>query len=386
MNITKDIIYAGVYDKDIDLFEGQYPVKDGITYNSYIIADEKTAVMDGVDGHFTDEWLSGLAEKLGGRSPDYIVVHHMEPDHSASLGAFLKAYPQAKMVASAQAVKLAQNYFKTDLSQRSIAVKDGDVLELGKHVLRFVSAPMVHWPEVMVSYDECDKTLFTADAFGTFGPFEGYEDWSAEASRYYFGIVGKFGVQVQALLKKLSALQVSMILPLHGPVLKEQAAECVKLYSQWSSYAPEEDGAVICYASVYGNTRAAAKELAEKLVQKGQGNVCVFDLARCDQSEAMAAAFRYSKLVLASPTINGNVFPAVKNFITALADHSFQKRFAAFIEAGMWAPASGKLMGDMLAACKDMEFAASKVKITASIDEAGHAAIDALADEIAARK
>ncbi len=383
MIITEDILYAGVFDEEIDLFEGQYPVENGVTYNSYIIMDSKVAVMDGVDGRFSGVWLAGIEEKLQGRQPDYIVVHHMEPDHGASVWAFLKKYPGAKMVASAQAVKVAQNYFLQDLSERCVAVKEGDVLELGKHTLHFVAAPMVHWPEVMVSYDSCSKALFSADAFGTFGPFEWDDDWACEARRYYFGIVGKFGAQAQNLLKKAAGLDISMILPLHGPVIKEKLAYCVDLYQKWASYTPECDGVAVCYASVYGGTKAAAEELVKQLESSGQHQIELFDLARCDQSEALEAAFRYPKLVLASPTINSNVFPAVKSFITALADHNYQKRLVALVETGMWAPCSAKIMGDLLAGCKEITFANTRVKITGHVKDDDIAAIKALTSELA---
>ena len=382
MNLTADILYAGVYDRELDLFEGQYPVENGATYNSYIIMDSKVAVMDGVDGRFSDAWLKGIEEKLQGRQPDYIVVHHMEPDHGASVFAFLEKYPKAMMVASAQAVKVAQSYFLADLSQRAVTVKEGDVLDLGRHKLRFIAAPMVHWPEVMVSFDDADGVLFSADAFGTFGSFEGSGDWAGEAARYYFGIVGKFGIQAQNLLKKAAGLNIKMILPLHGPVLKDNAAQCVDLYSKWTSYTPEDEGVTLCYASVYGGTKAVAETLAAELEKNGQHIVEVFDLARCDQSAALAAAFRHSRLVLASPTINGNVFPAVKNFIAALADHNYQKRFIALIETGMWAPCSAKCMTELLGGCKDITFSSTKVKVTGHASEADLACVKALALEL----
>ena len=385
MNITKDIQYVGVYDKDIDLFEGQYPVKDGVTYNSYIIADQKIAVMDGVDGRFADVWLNGVVQKLHGKEPDYIVVHHMEPDHSASVEAFLSMFPNSKMVATAQAIKVAQEYFLKDLSQRSVTVKEGDKLELGRHTLHFMTAPMVHWPEVMVSYDDYDNALFSADAFGKFGPFDGDSVWTNEARRYYFGIVGKFGIPVQSLLKKVSRFPVAMILPLHGPVLKETVDYCVDLYKKWSTYTPERDGVTICYASVYGGTKGVVEELVRQLDRKGQRNISVFDLARCDQSEALAEAFRYPKLVLASPTINANVFPAVKNFITALTDHNYQNRFIAFIETGMWSPCSGKCMADLLRGCKGVSFDSVRLKVVGRADDEEFKGIMDLATEIASK-
>ena len=385
LNITKDILYVGVEDRDIDLFEGQYPVPDGITYNSYILMDEQTAVLDGVDGRFADEWLDNIAGALGAKDPDLIVVHHMEPDHSAGLAKFLERYPKAKIVTSAQALKMGQNLFKADLSGRAVIVKDGDTLCLGVHTLRFISAPMVHWPEVMVSFEEQDKVLFSADAFGKFGRFDDYEDWACEAARYYFGIVGKFGAQVQALLKKVSAYPVETVCPLHGPVLKETLGSCVELYNTWSSYVPERNGVAIAYASVYGNTEALAVALAEMLRSKGQPKVELFDLARDDVSEAVEEAFRSSKLVIASPTINGDVFPAVKSYIDTLAAHNFQNRFVALIESGMWAPSTAKRMAEMLAGCKDLVFAETAVKMTGSPDGTVLAQLEKLADELVSR-
>ncbi|MBQ9827023.1 MAG: FprA family A-type flavoprotein [Firmicutes bacterium] len=386
LNIAKDILYAGVEDRDTDLFEGQYPVPDGIAYNSYIIRDQQTAVMDGVDGRFGQEWLDRVTELLDGRAPEYIVAHHMEPDHSASLELFLERFPEAKIVTSAQGVRMAQNLFKKDLSGRAVIVKEGDTLCLGTHTLRFIGAPMVHWPEVMVSYEESEKILFSADAFGRFGPFEWYDDWACEAARYYFGIVGKFGVQVQALLKKFAGTEVSAICPLHGSVITgEHIAECVGLYDKWSSYEPERNGVVIAYASVYGATKALAEELAELLQSKGQPKIEVFDLARDDVSEAVEGAFRSSKLVLASPTINGDVFPAVRDYIEDLAAHNYQKRFVALIESGMWGPASARRMAELLGGCKDLTFAETPVKMLGRPDDAVRAQLEKLAEEIAAR-
>ena len=386
LNIAKDILYAGVEDRDIDLFEGQYPVPDGITYNSYIIRDEQTAVMDGVDGRFAQKWLDGITEQLGGKTPAYMVVHHMEPDHSASLGLFMERYPEAKIVTSAQGVKMAQNLFKKDISARAVIVKEGDTLCLGTHTLRFFGAPMVHWPEVIVSYEERNKILFSADAFGKFGTFDDHEDWACEAARYYFGIVGKFGAQVQALLKKVSALPVDMICPLHGPVLKEEIADCVALYNTWSSYAAERNGVVIAYSSVYGATKAVAEELAGLLEGKGLDKIEVFDLARDDTTEALEGAFRSSKLVLASPTINGDVFPDMRTYIEALAAHNYQNRFVALIESGMWAPASAKRMAELLGACKDITFAETQVKMLGRPDDAVRAQLEKLAEELVSRK
>ncbi|MBR6236373.1 MAG: FprA family A-type flavoprotein [Firmicutes bacterium] len=386
LNIAKDILYAGVEDRDIDLFEGQYPVPDGITYNSYIIRDEQTAVMDGVDGRFAQKWLDGITEQLGGKAPAYMVVHHMEPDHSASLGLFMERYPEAKIVTSAQGVKMAQNLFKKDISARAVIVKEGDTLCLGTHTLRFFGAPMVHWPEVIVSYEERNKILFSADAFGKFGTFEDHEDWACEAARYYFGIVGKFGAQVQALLKKVAALPVETICPLHGPVLKEEIADCVALYNTWSSYDAERNGVVIAYSSVYGATKALAEELAGLLEGKGLDKIEVFDLARDDTTEALEGAFRSSKLVLASPTINGDVFPDMRTYIEALAAHNYQNRFVALIESGMWAPASAKRMAELLGACKDITFAETQVKMLGRPDDAVRAQLEKLAEELVSGK
>lgn len=386
LNIAKDILYAGVEDRDIDLFEGQYPVPDGITYNSYIIRDEQTAVMDGVDGRFAQKWLDGITELLGGKAPAYMVVHHMEPDHSASLELFMERYPEAKIVTSAQGVKMAQNLFKKDISARAVIVKEGDTLCLGTHTLRFFGAPMVHWPEVIVSYEERNKILFSADAFGKFGTFDDHEDWACEAARYYFGIVGKFGAQVQALLKKVAALPVETICPLHGPVLKEETADCVALYNTWSSYAAERNGVVIAYSSVYGATKAVAEELAGLLEGKGLDKIEVFDLARDDTTEALEGAFRSSKLVLASPTINGDVFPDMRTYIEALAAHNYQNRFVALIESGMWAPASAKRMAELLGACKDITFAETQVKMLGRPDDAVRAQLEKLAEELVSGK
>ena len=384
LSISKDILYAGVEDRDIDLFEGQYPVPDGITYNSYIIRDARTAVMDAVDGRFAEKWLAGVEAELGGKAPDYIVVHHMEPDHSASLGLFMERYPEAKIVTSAQGVKMAQNLFKKDISGRAVIVKEGDTLCLGTHTLRFYAAPMVHWPEVLVSCEESEKILFSADAFGKFGSFDWDDDWACEAARYYFGIVGKFGPQVQALLRKLSGLELTAVCPLHGPVIRqENIAGCVSLYGKWSSYEPERNGVVIAYASVYGATKELAEELAELLEGRGLDKTEVFDLARDDVSEAVEGAFRSSKLVLASPTINGDVFPAVKSFIQSLADHNYQKRTVAFIESGMWAPASAKRMAELLGSCRDITFAQNSVKMLGRPDETVRAQLEKLAEELA---
>ena len=385
-NITKSIIYAGVEDRVIDLFEGQYPVPDGITYNSYIIFDQQTAVIDSVDKAFVQEWLDGVTEQLNGREPDYIVVHHMEPDHGAGLSLFMHRFPDARVVISAQGLKMAQNLFKEDFSGRAVIVKEGDTLCLGAHTLRFFSAPMVHWPEVMVSYEESEKILFSADAFGKFGTFDWDDDWACEAARYYFGIVGKFGAQVQALLKKLGGIEIAAVCPLHGPVITaEHVPECVGLYSKWSSYEPERNGVVIAYASVYGGIKALAEELAEMLERKGQPKIELIDLARDDTTEALEGAFRSSKLVLASPTINGDVFPAVRDFIADLAAHNYQKRFVALMESGMWAPCSAKRMAELLGACKDLTFAENSVKMLGRPDAAVRAQLEKLAEELVSK-
>ena len=385
MQITNDIIYVGVNDHKIDLFEGQYVVPNGMAYNSYVIKDEKIAIMDTVDKNFTHEWLDNLEKALDGRKPDYLVVQHMEPDHSANIANFVKAYPDAKIVASDKAFVMMKNFFGTAFEDRQIVVGEGSTLELGKHVLNFVGAPMVHWPEVLMTYDSTDKVLFSADGFGKFGALDVEEDWACEARRYYIGIVGKYGAQVQAVLKKAANLDIQIICPLHGPVLKETVEYCVDMYKKWSTYAPERDGVTICYASVYGGTKAVVEELVRQLDRKGQRNIVVHDLARCDHSEALADAFRYPKLVLASPTINANIFPAVKTFITALTDHNYQNRFVSFIETGMWSPCSGKCMADLLRGCKGVTYDSVRVKVVGRYDDAEFEQILALASEIASK-
>ncbi|HAC10495.1 MAG TPA: flavodoxin, partial [Clostridiales bacterium] len=334
MFIAEGVEYVGVNDHEVDLFEGQYAVKNGMAYNSYVIKDEKIAVMDTVDANFTEEWLNNLKKALGGKSPDYLIVQHMEPDHSANIANFMSAYPDATIVSSAKAFAMMEQFFKTQYENRRIVAGDGDTLCLGSRTLTFVSAPMVHWPEVIVTYDDKDEILFSADGFGKFGALDRKEEWTDEARRYYIGIVGKYGMQVQNLLKKASGLKISKICPLHGPVLSEDLGKYLGLYDRWSSYTPEEKGVVIAYASVYGNTKRAAESLAAELKEKGVENVALFDLARCDMSEAVAYAFRYSAVVFASLTYNGDVFPFMRTFIESLTERYFRKRTVGFIENG----------------------------------------------------
>lgn len=382
MNITNDIFYIGVNDHKSDLFEGQYIIPNGMAYNSYVIIDQKIAVMDTVDKNFKDEWLSNLSSVLNSRKPDYLVVHHMEPDHSANIAAFTDLYPDAMIVASAKAFSMMKNFFGTDYSDRRIIVGEGDTLELGRHTLTFAAAPMVHWPEVVVSYDSTDKVLFSADAFGKFGALDADEDWACEARRYYFGIVGKYGIQAQALLKKAAKLDISIICPLHGPVLNENLGYYIDLYNTWSAYAAESKGVVIAYTSVYGNTEAAAKLLSEKLIEKGCPKVQLSDLARCDMAEAVEDAFRYDKLVLATTTYNGDVFPFMKEFIHRLTESNFQNRTVAFIENGSWAPTAAKVMAKMLENSKNLTIAQNSVKIMSAISDENRIQIEALADEL----
>lgn len=382
MMITNDIKYIGVNDRNIDLFEGQYVVPNGMAYNSYVIIDEKIAVTDTVDANFTDEWLDNMKNALGDRTPDYLIVQHMEPDHSANILKFTECYPNAKVVASMQAFRMMKNFFGTDFADRQIVVGEGKELSLGKHNLKFIAAPMVHWPEVVVTYDSYDKVLFSADAFGKFGARDADEDWACEARRYYIGIVGKYGAQVQALLNKVSGLEINIICPLHGPVLTENIGYYLKLYNIWSSYQPEEDGIVIAYTSVYGHTKKAALTLAEKLKEKGCANVTVTDLARCDMAEAVEDAFRYSTLVLATTTYNGDIFPFMSEFITHLTERNFSNRTVAFIENGSWAPVAGKVMLTMLAGCKNMTYAKNNVKIMSALNAESEAQLEALACEL----
>lgn len=381
MKISDNVKYIGVFDTETDLFEGQYKIPDGISYNSYVIIDEKIAVLDTVDKNFGDEWLKNLSAVLGDKKPDYLVVHHMEPDHSANIARFMNVYPEATIVSSAAAFRMMQNFFGTAFENRRLLVGENDELSLGKHTLKFISAPMVHWPEVIMSYEVSEKILFSADGFGRFGSTDEKNDWADESRRYYIGIVGKYGVQVQAVLKKAAALEISKICPLHGPALTKNIGEYVKLYNIWSSYAVETDGTVIAYASVYGNTEKAAKLLAEKLESKGE-KVEIYDLARTDVSKAVAAAFRYGKLVLASITYNTDVFPYMKEFINHLTERDFKNRTVAFIENGSWAPTAAKTMRTMLEKCKNLVFAETTVKITSALNESSETQIEKLADEL----
>ena len=381
MKITNDIRYIGVNDHNVDLFEGQYIVPNGMAYNSYVILDEKIAVMDTVDKSFTNEWLSNMETVLEGRSPDYLIVQHMEPDHSASIADFAKAYPATQIVASAKAFSMMKNFFGTDYADRQIVVGEMSKLSLGKHELVFVTAPMVHWPEVIVTYDSTDKVLFSADGFGKFGALDVNENWADEARRYYIGIVGKYGAQVQALLKKASALDIDIICPLHGPVLTENLGYYINLYDIWSGYKAEEDGILIAYTSVYGNTKKAVLELAEKLEKNGC-KVVVTDLARSDMAEAVGDAFRYSKLVLATTTYNGDIFPFMKEFIHHLTERNYQNRTVAMIENGSWAPMAAKIMGNMLEKSRNLTFTKNNVKILSALNDDSRKQIDALANEL----
>ena len=382
MKVTNDIKYIGVNDRKIDLFEGQYKVPSGMAYNSYAIIDEKIAIMDTVDAAFCHEWLDNIQNTLGGRAPDYLIVQHMEPDHSANIMNFTAAYPEAIIVASAKAFAMMKNFFGTDFSDKRIVVTDGDVLPLGYHSLTFVTAPMVHWPEVIVTYDSTDKVLFSADGFGKFGAADADEPWADEARRYYIGIVGKYGMQVQKLLRKASELDIEIICPLHGPVLNSNLGYYLGLYNTWSSYQPEDDGVVIAYTSVYGNTKRAVSQLAEKLRAKGCPAVTVYDLARCDISEAVAAAFRYSKLVLATTTYNADIFPFMREFINHLTERNFSSRTVAFIENGSWAPLAAKVMRDMLEGSKNITFAENSVTILSALNEKSGAELEALSNEL----
>lgn len=385
MQITNDIKYIGVNDHDIDLFEGQYTVENGMAYNSYVILDEKIAVMDTVDTNFEEAWLKNLKTALNGRTPDYLIVQHMEPDHSASIEAFSKTYPDAVVVASAPAFTMMRQFFGTDYADNRQIIKEGDTISLGAHTLQFVAAPMVHWPEVMVTYDTHDKVLFSADGFGKFGALDVEEDWTCEARRYYFGIVGKFGMQVQNLLKKAAALDIQIICPLHGPVLKENLEYYVNLYQTWSSYGVESEGVMIAYTSVYGHTKEAAELLAEKLTAKGCPKVVVADLAREDKAECVEDAFRYGKLVLATTTYNTEMFPFMREFIDELISHNYQKRTIALMENGSWAPMAAKAMRARLEGCKDITFTENTVQIRSALTEDNIAQIEALADELMAK-
>lgn len=382
MFVTEDIRYIGVNDHDVDLFEGQYTVENGMSYNSYVILDEKVAVMDTVDAHFGVEWLQNLETELNGRRPDYLVVQHMEPDHSANIAVFMETYPEAQIVSSAKAFVMMQQFFGTDFPERKVVVGEGSTLKLGRHTLTFVTAPMVHWPEVIVTYDSTDKVLFSADGFGKFGALDVEEDWADEARRYYIGIVGKYGAQVQALLKKAAALDIAIICPLHGPVLNESLGYYLDKYNTWSSYAVEDEGVVIAYTSIYGHTKEAVEELAEKLNQRGCPNVVVADLARCDMAEAVADAFRYSKLVLATTTYNATIFPHMQNFIDHLTARNYQGRTVGMIENGAWAPMAAKVMKKMLETSKNLTYTDTTVTVKCALNDASRAQIDALADEL----
>ena len=382
MKITKDIFYVGVNDHEVDLFEGQYIVPNGMSYNSYVIMDEKIAVMDTVDANFTHQWLDNIQGVIGDRKPDYLVVQHMEPDHSANIVNFLKAYPEATVVASSKAFVMMKNFFGKDLLESGKVVGEGDTLCLGNHTLTFVTAPMVHWPEVIVTYDSLDKVLFSADGFGKFGALDVEEEWACEARRYYIGIVGKYGAQVQALLKKASTLDIQTICPLHGPVLTENLGYYIGLYNTWSSYEPEEEGIVVAYTSVYGNTKKAVLKLADMLRAKGCPKVVLNDLARCDMAEAVEDAFRYSKLVLATTTYNADIFPFMKEFINHLTERNYSNRTVAFIENGSWAPMATKVMKGMLEKSKNLTFAESTVKIMSALNKTNVEELNSLADEL----
>ena len=381
MNIKKDIFYVGVNDYEVDLFEGQYIVPNGMAYNSYVIIDEKIAVFDTVDARFKDEWLDNLDKVLCGQTPDYLIIQHMEPDHSANIAEFKKIYPSTTIVSNSKSFTMMKNFFGSDFSDCRIAVGEGDTLDLGKHKLTFVAAPMIHWPEVIFTYDSTDKILFSADAFGKFGALDADEDWACEARRYYIGIVGKYGVQVQAALKKLAGIDVDVICPLHGPVLTENLGYYINLYNIWSSYGVESEGVVIAYTSVYGNTEKAVKLLEKELVDKGV-KVAVNDLARCDMAEAVEDAFRYGKIVLATTTYNGEIFPFMREFINHLTERNFANRKVGFIENGSWAPVAAKVMKGMLEKCKNLTFTESNVKILSAVKEENVAEIKALAEEI----
>ncbi|MBR3994411.1 MAG: flavin reductase [Clostridia bacterium] len=382
MYVTNDIKYIGVNDRKIDLFEGQYKVPNGISYNSYAIIDEKIAIMDTVDASFTHQWLDNIQNTLGNRTPDYLIIQHMEPDHSANIHTFVKAFPNCKIVSSAKSFSMMNGFFGTSFEDKQIIVGEGDTLSLGNHTLTFVTAPMVHWPEVIVTYDSKDKVLFSADGFGKFGAIDVDEPWVDEARRYYIGIVGKYGAQVQALLKKAAKLDIEKICPLHGPVLSDNLGFYLNLYNTWSTYLPEEDGIVVAYTSVYGNTRKAVNELCEKIKANGCPNLKVYDLARCDMSEAVADAFRFSKLVLATTTYNAEIFPFMREFINHLTERGFKNRTVAFIENGSWAPLAAKVMKELLDGCKNISYTENKVRIMSALNSESREQITALANEL----
>jgi len=382
MNISDNIIYIGVNDHEIDLFEGQYIVPNGMAYNSYLINDEKIAVMDTVDCHFTGEWLNNIKNSLNGKKPDYLVVQHMEPDHSSSIADFMNEYPDTVIVSNAKSFTMIKNFFGTDYAERRLAVSEGDTLELGKHKLSFITAPMVHWPEVIMTYENTEKVLFAADAFGKFGALDTEEDWACEARRYYFGIVGKYGAQVQSVLKKASALDIQTICPLHGPVLNENLGYYLDLYNTWSSYGTESEGVMIAYTSVYGNTKKAVKLLEQELINNGCAKVAVTDLARDDMAEAVEDAFRYGKIVLATTTYNGDVFPFMRNFINELTERNLQNKTIATIENGSWAPTAANNMKKMLEKCKNISYTEASVKIMSAVNDTNISEIKALANEL----
>ena len=382
MEISKNIIYIGVNDRQLDLFEGMYEVPNGMAYNSYVILSDAVAVMDTVDGAFKDEWLGNLDRAMDGRMPDYLVVQHMEPDHSANVLAFADKYPKAKIVASARAFAMMKNYFGTDFADRRVVAENGGTLSLGAHTLQFIAAPMVHWPEVIMTYEQSSGTLFSADAFGKFGALDAEEDWACEARRYYFGIVGKYGAQVQKLLGEVTRLTINAICPLHGPVLKENLAYYVGLYNVWSSYGVESEGVMIAYTSVYGNTKKAVELLETELMKNGCPKVVVCDLARSDMAEAVEDAFRYGKIVLATTTYNGEIFPFMREFIASLVERNYQNRTVAFMENGSWAPVAARVMQTMLEKCKNLRFADTSVKIVSVVSEENKEQIKVLANEL----
>ena len=382
MEITKDIKYIGVNDHDIDLFEGQYVVENGMAYNSYVIIDEKIAVMDTADVHFTDEWLGNLEKALEGRKPDYLIVQHMEPDHSASIAAFNSVYPETKIVASKQAFVMMRQFFSTDFAENKVVVTEGDKIELGKHTLNFITAAMVHWPEVIMTYESTDKVLFSADGFGKFGALDVDEDWACEARRYYFGIVGKFGPQVQAVLKKAATLDIQTICPLHGPVLKENLGYYIGLYDTWSSYGVESEGVFIAYTSVYGHTKDAAFALKDELEAKGCPKVVIADLAREDMAECVEDAFRYGKLVIATTTYCGGIFPFARTFVNKLTERNYQNRTIGLVENGSWAPVAAKTIKKMFEGVKDLTFTDTTVTIRGTMNDINKGQIAALADEL----
>jgi len=386
MKITEDIVYIGVNDHKVDLFEGQYPVPNGMAYNSYLVKDEKLTVFDTVDKNFTQEWLDNLRRELGGQEPDYLVVQHMEPDHSANVAKFMEMFPKATIVASVQAFTMMKQFFGTDFADRRIVVKEGDTLSTGRHTFTFVAAPMVHWPEVIVTYDTCDKVLFSADGFGKFGAndVEDPEGWDCEARRYYIGIVGKYGAQVQALLKKAAALDIEVICPLHGPVLDtpESIGHAVQQYLTWSGYAVESEGVLVAYTSVYGHTKAAVEKFADMLKARGCPKVVVADLARDEMFETVEDAFRYGKIVLATTTYNAEIFPFMRTFINHLTERNFQNRIVGFIENGTWAPMAARVMKELFAKSKNIAFCANTVHIKSALSEASAKELEALADEL----